>query len=144
MRSPRPPAWAASFIGLPYRLDGRDRSGADCWGFVTIVLQEQFGFEVPTYDGKHWRAAKNSLRELRDFILSEAAAHWRPVERGQEQAGDVIVLRARNGVATHAGVVYAPGEMLHSEHEGTGGMAARYDGGFWADKIEGIWRWIGG
>jgi len=36
------PYWAGHYIGLHFREHGRTVAGADCWGLVRLVLQEQF------------------------------------------------------------------------------------------------------
>jgi cell wall-associated NlpC family hydrolase len=30
------PAWAADYVGIPFREHGRSRDGADCWGLYWL------------------------------------------------------------------------------------------------------------
>lgn len=41
--------WADKYVGLPYKLMGRDRLGTDCYGIVRMVLKEMEGQDWPSY-----------------------------------------------------------------------------------------------
>lgn len=143
--SDAPPAWAARFVGIPFKERGRGRDGADCWYFVHLVLKEQFGLHVPTYDGVGW--VEGGDREALARFMAERRSEWRPIAEGAERPGDVILLRVF-GQPIHVGVVAAPPLMLHCE-QGTDSCLAFYErrpwrfrlaDGRWVTRIEGFFR----
>lgn len=139
------PAWAARFVGIPFVERGRTRIGADCWYFVHLVLKEQFGIIVPTYDGVGW--AEGGDREALARFMAAHKDEWRRIPEGQERAGDVPLMRYF-GQPIHVGVVVAPPLMIHCER-GTESCLAYYDrrpwrhqlpDGRWMSRVEGFYR----
>lgn len=133
------PGWAAGYVGLPFRVGGRHRSGVDCWGLLVVVLQERFGLDVPVFDGIDF-AGDRDRRSIAQF-MAEHMDNWIEVPPGQEQPGDGILLRMM-GHPIHVGVVVAKGWMLHIE-EGIDACLERYDGPRWHRRVMGFYRYAG-
>jgi cell wall-associated NlpC family hydrolase len=129
------PAWAAHYIGLPFREHGRGRHGADCWGLVLLVAAERFDIRLPSYV-----AGYASTRDADDIgrLVRGQMDMWREVARGRERPGDVVLMRLMNQ-PMHVGVVVARGWMLHIE-EGIDACLERYDGAKWRRRVLGIYR----
>ena len=129
------PAWAADYIGLPFREHGRDRTGADCWGLVVLIASERFSLRLPSCV-----AGYASTRDADDVgrLVRGQMDLWREVPRGAEQAGDVVLMRLMNQ-PMHVGLVVARGWMLHIE-EGIDACLERYDGAKWNRRVIGIYR----
>lgn len=130
------PIWAGRYIGLPFRCHGRDRTGLDCWGLVRLVMAEQFGVALPSLATEYHRATDGV--EVGRLVLREIP-RWDAVEEGEEEAGDVIVLRLR-GRPMHVGLVLGDGHMLHIE-SGIDSAIERYTGARWAERIFGFYRY---
>jgi cell wall-associated NlpC family hydrolase len=115
------PSWAASYVGIPFRSRGRDRSGCDCYGLLALVLSEVFHLEVPSYAADYLDAT--DAEEIAALIAGEIGSRWHRMEpqintdehRSRSQnplhlcssvvtAGDAIVLRIA-GRAWHVGIV---------------------------------------
>jgi cell wall-associated NlpC family hydrolase len=130
------PAWAADYIGLPFREHGRDRNGTDCWGLVILIAAERFSLRLPSYV-----AGYASTRDADDIgrLVRGQMDLWREVPRGHEQPGDVVLMRLMNQ-PMHVGVVVARAWMLHIE-EGIDACLERYDGAKWRRRVIGIFRW---
>lgn len=56
--------WINDYIGVPYRPNGRERDGWDCWGLVLAVYRERLGLELPDY---RWSPPFSPLNRLRGF-----------------------------------------------------------------------------
>ncbi len=129
-------AWAAKFIGIPYKERGRDADGLDCWGLARAVQAEVFGVSLPSFaDQRDERVGDwNRLAAVVDVQPTT----WRRIPDGGEQPGDLVLIR-RWGYPAHVGVVIAPGDMLHAT-VGLGVCVERYRETKWRHKVEGFWR----
>lgn len=130
------PVWAADYIGIPFVDKGMDRAGANCWGLVRMVLDEQFGvLGLPTYT-EDFETTRDRAR-LAEIYGAESQKDWVRIgdrdDLSAVRAGDVLLLRPY-GLPTHVGVVVARGWMLHVE-EGIEAALVRYDGPVWKNRI---------
>lgn len=103
------------YVGLGYRLGGRDRPELDCWGLVRLVYAEQLGIPLAEH-----AADPDPARA----IVAERRA-WLEVPAGQGRAGDVALIR-RPGRPFHCGLLATPFLLLHAD-EGIGTVAGRLD-----------------
>ena len=113
--------WFANYIGLPYKRGGRERSGIDCWGLITLVWWEQLKFLAPSFETVQWdNATADTRRESIDRIVSAINSdigRYQSVAWGEQRPLDGVLLRMR-GAPMHCGVMIDPFRMLHIE-EGT-------------------------
>lgn len=130
------PPWAARYIGIPYVESGRDGNGLDCWGLLVLIWREQYGIDLPFYDGPHWARGANRA-EIAEAIRAEQSRYVE-VPVGAEKEGDGIVLRLA-GHPLHVGLVLAPGWMIHT-HESAAVCVESYIGMTWARRVMGFWR----
>lgn len=138
----RDPAWASGFIGIPFVDRGRDFRGADCWGLLRLVLQVRFGVEIPSYDDLYFHTRDfEAMHRIYDAQAKEDC--WVKVmdryERpGDECAGDAVHMRI-DGRELHAGIIVAPGRMLHA-HDGADSVIESIDGTAWRHRVLAIYR----
>lgn len=130
------PIWAGRYIGLSFEARGRDRRGLDCWGLVRLVLAEQCGIAVPCH-AKSYAHATDAARI--GAIVSDEIPRWRAIAPGDEELGDVVVLRMR-GTPMHVGLVIGDGQMLHIE-TGINSAIERYTNLRWRERVEGFYRY---
>ena len=140
------PIWVERYIGIPFAAYGRDHQGCDCWGLLRLVLREQFGIEIPSFDGSTWRCGlsreENDLQRAElESLMAANVSPWRRVDPGSERGGHGILLR-QLGRPIHVGVVVAPRWMLHIE-QGANAVLTEYDGPLWRRKIAGFYEWRG-
>lgn len=126
-------SWANSFVGIPYKVGGRDRNGCDCWGLVHLVLDEHYKINVPKFDGACAPTAEEAERLMSyNMPLVNVYVPETPKE------GDIVILKIRN-MPCHVGVYLGGGLMLHTlfEHDSA---IERVDSPKWAKRIEGFYR----
>lgn len=135
------PAWAANYIGIPWREGGRDMSGVDCYGAVRMVLADHGGVRLPRFD----TLGPSDLLAAYDEIEANVRS-WRKVKPGAEQPFDVVQLNRVFRVGSrfcvrpvHLGVVIGGGKVMHAEPDGVAGVVL----GSLADmrpRVHAIWR----
>jgi cell wall-associated NlpC family hydrolase len=131
-------AWAAPYVGLPYRPNGRTRAGLDCYGLVALVLEEVFGLRVPSYAGCY--EDPEDWPSIRAAVL-HGLVHWERVAAADALPGDGAVLRLR-GQPLHVGLVVdtAPLTVLHIL-AGLDACCQRLDNPMWGPRLIGLYRW---
>lgn len=130
--------WASDYIGIPFKPDGRDREGLDCWGIVCLVYREQLGVELPLHPGAYPDGSQEALHNAASVAKVERE-RWKRVDVPQPY--DVALLRLQ-GLPCHVGVVVSKGIMLHAM-AGIESCLERYTGPHWKDRIEGYFRYAG-
>jgi cell wall-associated NlpC family hydrolase len=87
---------ARTFRNVPFRHQGRSRSGLDCWGVIVVTCQS-VGIACP--DDLHYQMNVPYTLLLKGM---EAAGIEKPVE--QIKPGDLVLL-ACGGTELHSGIV---------------------------------------
>ena len=129
-------SWANDYVGIPWRLHGRDRRGCDCWGLACTVYRDR-GITLPEYLDY---GAADDHGEIAALIAGATSSPiWQLVET--PEPFDIAVFR-RGRLDTHVGIVVAPGRMLHMADEDCAKIE-RYDGGAWRHRLTGHWRHAG-
>lgn len=129
--------WSADYIGLPWRARGDGRDGLDCWNLCRLVYHERLGIELESYSSGYVTAFERA--EIAALISgARAQAPWREIAPGNEREFDIAIFRCA-GLATHIGIVTAPGQMLHV-NSGQDSMIERYRDGKWLPRLIGFQR----
>lgn len=137
--------WVNSWVGTPWQVNGRDRSGIDCWGLVLAVFREQRGVELPDWTVSPQRDHYGDLAHSAETITEAArvAAADGRAQKIEEPEDFAIVVVHRRALANHVGVVVAGGHVLHCA-EGTGGTVCEPIARFMRDHPRcSFWRWTG-
>ena len=96
--------WINSYIGLPYEVGGRTRSGLDCYGLCKLVYQEQYGLELPD-----WSTDSMDLR-TRHRPFEEALTSGNFIRKDAPDEGDFVVCY-RTRAAHHMDLYFAGGVL---------------------------------
>lgn len=122
-----------SYIGLPYKENGRDKSGVDCWGLARIFYDEQLGIKLPSYadlyDGSYDPKAVATINYFKDT--------WKKVET--PQLGDLCLFRIL-GEPIHVGVYIGNSRFLHSR-DGKDSVIEHLESLQWFRRLEGFYRY---
>jgi len=100
------PGWCARFIGVPYKDDGHDFRGCNCWGLVHLVLKHRAGIEVDPFADVSAADIAEAIELTRKVAASST---WLPVS-GSPREFDVALLSGR---PLHTGIVVASDLLLH-------------------------------
>ena len=70
--------FAAEVVGIPvpFKEQGRDRAGWDCWGIIVCAYREVYGIELPDL-GEYYDHARGSRRSLRPCAASSLSTGGR-------------------------------------------------------------------
>ena len=127
------PEWVGQYIGIPFVDAGRDRSGCDCWGLARLVLAEQFGIVMPSWDD--YELVQHDTGTPRILAACQLAC----VNRVSDPApGDIALMRIR-GCLGHVGLALGDGWILHTDRR-IGSVLQRSDCARLRLRIEGYYR----
>lgn len=101
------------FVGLPFLLGGRDRSGIDCIGLIYLFLKEQgYQIELDERCSKEWME-KASFDEWKKIVLE----YGEPIKYSELQPNDIMYFAWKDEI--HAGVYIGYGKYLHINEKAT-------------------------
>lgn len=129
--------WTDEYIGLPFKPDGRDRNGLDCWGLVKLVYNEQLGIELPSYEGVFKEENVNNLKVVSN-LMDRERKKWTLVSEPQEM--DVLLMRIQSKIISHVGIYLNKNKMLHIM-KGIESVVEPTTGIQWKDRIVGVYRY---
>jgi len=131
------PAWAATYIDIPFRDGGRTREGCDCYGLVALVLREVFQIDLPSYAGAY--ASAHEREEVSALIAGRVMPDgWRQVFDAA-RPGDGVILRILNH-PWHVGVMVTPTDLLHVAEGQAASTLERLDSPRWQRRLVGLYR----
>ena len=126
----------AKYISIPFAERGSSYDGCNCWGLVRLWKREQMGQELPSYEELYTDTEDEEAAKLINQVKEED--QWVRLEPGQEEPGDVILLRIK-GLPWHVGIVASKNKMLHVER-GAESVIEPYNGLKWNKRVIGFYR----
>jgi len=125
----------SEYIGIPFKSQGRDRRGIDCWGLLRLVYKERLGINLPSYTDEYKHAFD------KESVSKTVEAHEREWVRVQdEKPFDVVLLRIK-GLPIHLGIIIEKGIMIHAINRKIATCKERYDSLMWRNRILGFYRY---
>jgi hypothetical protein len=125
--------WANKYIGIPFKSNGRDWHGVDCWGLARLVYKEEFGIELPSFTEQYYITDTPRIEEL----INQYKEGWVPVQ--EPKCGDLILFRIF-GSASHVGILVDEGRFIHSRH-GYDVAIAELNSTRWQHRVLGYFRY---
>ena len=128
-------AWAREYVGIPFRVGGRDRGGCDCWGLVRLVIGERRGVWLPSL-GAEYETINDRER------IEALVGTTKPLVAAERLPGPepfaVVVLRIL-GRPVHVGLVLDREHFIHVWSR-RAACVERFASPEWARRIEGFYR----
>jgi cell wall-associated NlpC family hydrolase len=97
----RPEEFISEYIATPYVVDGRDLSGADCWGIVVLWYRHVLGEELPD-----WTHADKTRSWVVRLMTSEMGSQMAWLDAPRDHA---IAVAQRGDLSHHVGIFYHHG-----------------------------------
>ncbi len=110
-----------------------DTSSQNCWTFVSKVVRENFGIELPRLN-KRKSVEEQHLEAIHQHKLS---GDWREVS--EPRAGDLILIMLRR-TRPHIGVMLDRNTFLHFSEVGRTVKRDRHQALTWRNRVEGFYR----
>ena len=124
----------AKYIGIPFVNLGRDKTGADCYGLVRLILKDQYGIMLPEL-----LDYSNSLNRNQTSLVIEKNT---PLIAGESienpEEGDIVLMSSR-GLSAHVGVLIGNNMILHTTKQ-TGAVTEPLSSRRLKTKIRGFYR----
>lgn len=130
--------WTDAYIDVPFRADGRDRSGLDCWGLVYLVYRERLGVELPRYPGVFTDQSEATLRRIAALMDEERRRY---VEVSVPQEYDLVLMR-KGELHGHVGLFVPRHDVLHI-YAGVNSTRHSLNSIHWRNRIVGYFRHVG-
>lgn len=128
--------WTDEYIGIPFKNNGTDRAGIDCYRLVVMVYQERLGIGLPNLSDVFLNGTLESLKNACRTI-SEVKKSW--PETKKPKPFDLVLIRTGN-LTYHIGIIIDRRRMLHVM-EGIDSTVEEFTGIQWRKKIEGFYRY---
>lgn len=124
------------YIGIPFKDNGRDFYGCDCYGLVWLFYRDILGIELPKLSDEYDDPSDvHTIQEL----ITRYHQSWEP---STGQWGDLLVFRgltmSRNSI--HLAVLLEPGKMLHTV-DGTDSCLDSYESSLWRNRLHGAFHY---
>ena len=125
--------WQNKYVGIPYRDNGRDLDGMDCWGLARYVYNKEFNITLPSFSEDYDGNDSLRIQEL----IAQYKEGWESVE--EPKSGDLVLLRVL-GTQSHVGIITEYPYFLHAR-EGHESSIERLDSSMWEKRVVGIFRY---
>lgn len=121
------------YIGLPYKENGRDESGIDCWGLARLFYKRELDIDLPSYaelyDGSYDVRVPQTIEHYKD--------NWTRTDT--PQTGDLCLFKIM-GEPSHVGIYIGGDKFLHSR-DGKDSVIERLDNPMWFRRLEGFYKY---
>lgn len=126
--------WQNKYVGIPYKDNGRDEIGIDCWGLVRLVYNKEFGISLPSYAEDYSGSDRQRIAEL----IAQYREGWQETTQ-EPKSGDVVLFRVL-GLQTHVGIITEYPYFLHAR-DGRDSSIEKLDASTWSKRVVGIFRY---
>lgn len=115
-------------IGIPFKNNGRDFDGCDCWGLVRLFYREVLGRELPEYIVD----PRDDDRVTETMISELKTPKWEILEKPEPNCLALMKLNTKH--ISHCGIYLGNDRLLHC-YTGCGSCIVRIKGTLWEKCI---------
>lgn len=119
------------YLGIPYKHQGRDLKGLDCWGLIILVFRD-LGIKV--MDLEHYD--ENWALHGENYFIENYYKKWQ--KQSAPQFLDVLLFKNIEGVPFHTAIYLSHGKIMQCTRAGV--IVRRMDGKM-MERLEGIYRY---
>ncbi|MGA1846760.1 C40 family peptidase [Deferribacter abyssi] len=123
------------YLKIPYKYNGRDETGIDCWGLVLLFYKREFRVKLSDY--KH---GTKSYNELGNFISRQVASNGEFAPVKFLKFGDLLLIKNNSEVVNHIAVYIGENRILHAL-DGVGVVVSKLH--LWKSKASMFLRYRG-
>lgn len=125
--------WQNKYVGIPYKDNGRDLDGMDCWGLARHVYNKEFNISLPSFSEDYNGSDRERIAEL----IAQYKEGWENIS--EPKSGDVVLFRML-GLQSHIGIITEYPYFLHAR-EGYDSSIERLDSTLWEKRVVGVFRY---
>jgi cell wall-associated NlpC family hydrolase len=125
-------SWTQKYVGIPFRSNGRDFNGCDCYGLVRLVFHNEYDIGLPEFNiYSNALDCHETVNIFKDFVPVICGSK---ISKPEEKA--VCLIRTKGGLLSHVGIYAGDGFILHTRNK-TGAVCERISSRFFTGRIEG-------
>ncbi len=117
-------------IGIPYKKNGRDKSGMDCLGIVAFIHKRE---GIPFSD----KISPDEDEIIHQLVTTNEDM---AIKLDRPEIGCIVTFCIRPPYVTHLGMVIENNKFIHIFRNGTA-VIERLDSPFWSRRIRGFYKW---
>lgn len=125
---------STKYIDIPFKANGRDRSGVDCWGLVCLIYKEEYNIILPSFSTEYHIEDDLRINEL----FAQYREGWQ--EKETPEAGDLVLFRIF-GEQTHVGVMLNGQQFIHTR-EGSNCVVDHLTLSKWKNRVSGFFKYV--
>jgi len=126
--------FVAQAQAVPFREEGQDWCGWNCWGLIRQAYRALKGLDLPDFQRLAALKYSQAAPQFASF-----RARFREIPRGRELPLDILLFSGR---PVHAALVVAKNLMLHVE-PGLQTCVEPFTQAPWPGRLLGIYRYVG-
>lgn len=126
--------WHNKYVGIPYKDNGRDLNGVDCWGLARYVYNKEFNISLPSFSFNYDGGDRERIEEL----IAQYREGWEEITQDYK-SGDLVLFRMM-GYESHVGIITEYPYFLHAREKADSSIE-RLDTTQWKNRVIGVFRY---
>lgn len=125
--------WQDKYIGIPFKANGRDENGLDCWGLVRLIYNQEYNIQLPSFSSEYVIQDDSRINDL----IAQYKEGWEQVEK--PVPGSVVLFKILGGL-THIAVMVDEVTFIHVR-PGSNTVIDTITNTKWKNRITGFFKY---